>query len=223
MFLKSKWFWLFVVFPVCAVLFFGVVFHRTSQPQAVIKIYKSVKPAPRKKAQPPMDATITNQTRRNTTTEIDTTDTHLTDLPKGVSHNTNTLEDLPTELNQSVMDDTAADRLSTDAKAEINATYHAEKAKQTYQELHNSFDAYLEVLKTIDELLKIKVDVDKDEYAPEIISMRIQAETERDKLKRTVIEKTLSYIFHAQDASPFKPGGEYYDLFQQNDIGFTIE
>ena len=102
------------------------------------------------------------------------------------------------------------------------AAYHAEKAKQTYQELHTSFDTYLEVLKENDRLLEIKVDVEKDEHAAEIISMRIQLAAERDRLKRTVIEKMLSYISQAQDASPFQPGGEFYDLFQNNEIYITV-
>lgn len=215
MFLKSKWFWISTVLASCTVIFVGIVLHRTSHPQEVIKIYKYVEPAPRKKAKSLTDAAVTRQTRRNTLIETDAANTNLTDLPKGASHYTNsgtdTPEDLPTELNQLIMADTVDE-----------AAYHAEKAKQIYQELHTNFDTYLEALKENDRLSKIKVDVEKDEHAAEFISLRIQVAAEMDRLKRTVIEKMLSYISHAQDASPFLPGGEFYDLFQNNDIYITV-
>lgn len=221
MLFKSKWFWISAVLSICAVIFFALVHHQAKQPQKVIKVYKAVGPAPRKTPQPPADATVTGQTRHDTDPEMDTTDMPLADFSEDASHRTDgfthTRDDFYDEPNHPDAADAPADDLNTDVAAEAEAAYVAQQVSELRIEISQALQERLDLFDQIFALADFGME-DEEPYA-----LRQQLQKEAGELRKTIFNLCGEYIDYTMDDSPFQPGGEFYDLMEQNYIGISLE
>ena len=219
MLFKLKWLWISAVLSICAVIFFTLVRHQAKQPQKVI--YKAVEPVPRKTPQSPADATVTRQTRHDTDTEMDTTDTTLADFSEDASHRTDafthTHDDFYDESNHPDAADAPADDLNTDAAAEAEAAYAGQQIAELRIKIPQALRERCDLLDMIEELASFS------QKEKELYELRQELQQEARDMRKTIFSMTRDYIRYTRDIADFQPGGEFYDLMEQNRIGISIE
>ena len=217
MVLKSKGFWIWTVLGVCTVIFLGGVLHQAKQPQEVITVYKVVDPLPRETHRFSADATASGQISHETAAEIDTLDTTFSDFSEGSEIDmtevfTYTSDDFfADEQHFSEAADVQPDDFNADAQAEDAST--AQQLEKLHIEIPQKLQERLDLLDLIEEL----DDLSNDEEARLI---RQQAREKTEELMRTIFDLAAHYLLYSKgDISAFRPGGEFYDLMEQNRMG----
>lgn len=225
MFLKSKWFWIFSIFTVCAAIFFGVVAHRANQPQEVIKVYKAVEFPQHRTPQEPATFLRADSAGAETDTPVDMgsgdfsqdTETEITDAF------TQTADELPpagVDSAQVSNPNTEAEAQALDAEAQALADALAlagERLVELRIEIPRALESRREVLDLIDELVSHVISYG---ITPELSQIGDELNKERDELQDTIFEWCGDYIMYSGgDISSFQPGGEFYELMRQNGMG----
>ncbi len=219
MFLKSKWFWICSIFPVCAAIFFGVVAHRANQPREVIKVYKVVEFPQRRTPQEPASPLRADSAGAETDTPVNMrrgdfsqdTETEITDA----------LTQAADEPPPAGVDAAQVSNRNTEAEADAalaaELAFAAERLVELRIEIPRALESRREVLDLIDELVS---DATSYGITPELSQIGDELNKERDELQDTIFEKCHEYIMYTfGDISPFQPGGEFFELMRQNGIG----
>jgi len=221
MFLKSKWVWICGVFSICAAIFLGLVVYQAKQPQEVIKVYKVTKPAQPVTPQSPEESPApvpTQPAPHDAATKMDTfDDTSIADFSEDASDDTDafthTADDLFT-AEQYHPDTDAALEVDTDAEAEAEAAYVAQQIAKIHIEIPRLLQERLDVLDLVEALAP------SNGAPPELAPLREEFRQETRDLRTAVFNLSHEYLRYTnQDFSAFQPGGEFYDLMRQNNIG----
>ena len=216
MLFKSKIFWICAVFTVCAAIFFSVVLHRTNQPKEPIKVYKYVKPAPHKTSQSSVDDAVSVQVADETATKVDTTDKTVVDFSNSKTDTTNT--DTLTDTSDYLLTDkpnlmgvgASTSNLETDAAALAETEYIAQQIEELQIKIPQALQTRIQLMHQIAELSESHV---SDEGPSPLI---VQLYDETYELVKIISAMSSEYITIAKDDSVFRPGGEFYDLLEQN-------
>ena len=217
MLLKSKWFWICAVLSIGIVIFLGVAFHRASHPQEVIKVYRTVELPTRKTVRPRATTAVSEQTPAALASEVDTTNTPFVDFSDDEADTMDTFKHSSDDfLVDEPMD--AADALVSEVNTDIEYvdTEYVEYIAEQLAELHIKIPQILQ--RRID--LWEQVEVLSESHArngEEPSPLVEQLMEERRELTSTVAGMIHDYLrYTGEDVSPFRPGGEFYDLMQQS-------
>ena len=225
MFLKSKGFWICSIFTVCTVVFFGVVAHRSNQPQEVIKVYKAVEFSQHRTLQELAPSLRADSAGTETNTPVNTGSGNFsqdteTDTPEAFT--------APADAFPAADVDTAQVSPPTtdtevDAKAEAIADLIALGAKRLPElriEIPRALEARLEVLELSEELITY---VEEFGRTPEISELAYELNKERDELQKKIYGWCWDYILYSGvDGSAFEPGGEFFELMSQNGMDIDL-
>ena len=216
---KSRWFWICVVFSVCAAVFFGIAIHQAKQPPEVIKVYKVVKSVQRVTPQSSEDSSIAG-TISHETEEMGTfAETAGADFLDDASHHTDEFTHISDdffvdELPAPEIADAQVDDLNTDSATQAEGALATQKLAELRIEIPQHLQERLDLLDLVEELAEF---AREDE---EIDLIRRQTFDETVQLRTTIFDLSHEYIRYSDgDLSPFQPGGDFYDLFVQNHMG----
>ena len=216
---KSRWFWICVVFSVCAAIFFGIVIYQAKQPPEVIKVYKVVKPVQPVIPQSSEESSAPVTTFRDTGEMATSGGTMSKDLSDDASHHTDEFTHIfddffVDEQSAPKVADAQADDSNTDSATQAEGAFAAEKLAELHIEIPRHLQERLDLLDLVDELAEF---AQEDE---EIDLIRRQTFDEAVQLRTTIFDLSHEYIRYSDgDLSPFQPGGDFYDLFVQNHMG----
>ena len=225
MLLKSKWLWICAVLSICVVIFLGVVFHRASQPQEVIKVYKTVELPVRetarlRKAARSRAAAVSKQIPAAPAAEMDNIDAPFTDFSDDEVDTTDAFKDAFKHSSDDFwvderIDISEAPLSGVDPDAAADTEYIAEQLAELRIKIPQTLQRRIDLWEQVEMLSEL--------YARngEEPSLRVeQLMEERRELTRTVAAMIHDYLrYTGEDVSPFRPGGEFYALMQQSGIG----
>lgn len=219
---KSKWFWICAVLSVCALIFFGLVVHQANQRQEIIKVYKATMPSQSVTPHTPEESSVPVPTRpapHDAATKMDIfDDTAIVDFSDSALDDTDafthTADDFFADESYHLdSDDAAAPELDTDtapAAGEPDATQRLAKIRI---EIPQALQERLDVLDLVEALAP------SNGAAPELAPLREELRQESRDIRTSIFYLISDYFRYTNDISPFKPGGEFYDLMCQNNIG----
>ena len=221
MFFKSKWFWLCAVFSAFGLIFLGLMFYQAKQPLEVITVYEVGDSAHPVTTQSPEESSASVPTpsaheAAETDTTVHTDSANFSDDEAYTTNEfTHTSDDFfADEPNRSEAANVPADVINTDVDTLANEALAAE----TFAEIHQALQERIELLDLVETLSEFS---SEDE---EIYLLARQTYEKTRELRKTIFSLSHQYIRYSDgDFSPFQPGGELYELFDQNNIGIRVE
>ena len=109
----------------------------------------------------------------------------------------------------------AADAPAPVSDADAQAGYVAQQLEELRMEIPQRLVERLELLDFVEEHAEVTWEDDEEIYL-----LTRQAYEETHELRRAIFNLSRQYLRYSDgDFSPFKPGGEFYNLLEQNHMG----